>query len=80
MLTLQDDLKKWYPEIADRLKITLIEALPNVDTGRTSTDDDHVHQSVNLLLRLVLESGGLDAWHQRDIPEQQQRCTHSQAP
>lgn len=26
----QDDLKKWYPEIADRLKITLIEALPNV--------------------------------------------------
>ncbi|GFZ48217.1 NADH:ubiquinone reductase (non-electrogenic) [Saitozyma sp. JCM 24511] len=25
-----DDLKKWYPEIADRLKITLIEALPNV--------------------------------------------------
>jgi NADH:ubiquinone reductase (non-electrogenic) len=27
---LQDDLRKWYPEIADRLKITLIEALPNV--------------------------------------------------
>lgn len=27
---IQDDLKKWYPEIADRLKITLIEALPNV--------------------------------------------------
>lgn len=26
----QDDLKKWYPEIADRLRITLIEALPNV--------------------------------------------------
>jgi NADH:ubiquinone reductase (non-electrogenic) len=26
----QDDLRKWYPEIADRLKITLIEALPNV--------------------------------------------------
>ncbi|WVR08497.1 hypothetical protein IAU60_005552 [Kwoniella sp. DSM 27419] len=25
-----DDLKKWYPEVADRLKITLIEALPNV--------------------------------------------------
>ncbi|KAL7422688.1 NADH:ubiquinone oxidoreductase [Cryptotrichosporon argae] len=25
-----DDLKKWYPEIADRLRITLIEALPNV--------------------------------------------------
>lgn len=24
------DLRKWYPEIADRLKITLIEALPNV--------------------------------------------------
>lgn len=23
-------MKKWYPEIADRLKITLIEALPNV--------------------------------------------------
>lgn len=27
---MQDDLKKWYPEIADRLRITLIEALPNV--------------------------------------------------
>ena len=26
----QDDLKKWYPEIADRLRISLIEALPNV--------------------------------------------------
>ncbi|WWD20618.1 hypothetical protein CI109_105094 [Kwoniella shandongensis] len=25
-----DDLKKWYPEVADRLRITLIEALPNV--------------------------------------------------
>jgi NADH:ubiquinone reductase (non-electrogenic) len=25
-----DDLRKWYPEIADKLKITLIEALPNV--------------------------------------------------
>ncbi|ODO10485.1 hypothetical protein I350_01080 [Cryptococcus amylolentus CBS 6273] len=27
---LHDDLKKWYPEVADKLKITLIEALPNV--------------------------------------------------
>jgi NADH:ubiquinone reductase (non-electrogenic) len=25
-----DDLRKWYPEIADKLRITLIEALPNV--------------------------------------------------
>ncbi|ORX41122.1 hypothetical protein BD324DRAFT_613295 [Kockovaella imperatae] len=25
-----DDLRKWYPEVADRLRITLIEALPNV--------------------------------------------------
>jgi NADH:ubiquinone reductase (non-electrogenic) len=25
-----DDLKEWYPELADRLKITLIEALPSV--------------------------------------------------
>ncbi|WVN89662.1 uncharacterized protein L203_104892 [Cryptococcus depauperatus CBS 7841] len=25
-----DDLKKWYPEIANRLRITLVEALPNV--------------------------------------------------
>lgn len=29
-LTSQDDLRRWYPEIADRLRITLIEALPNV--------------------------------------------------
>jgi len=27
---LHDDLQKWYPEIAGRLRITLIEALPNV--------------------------------------------------
>lgn len=27
---MQDDLKKWYPEIASRLRISLIEALPNV--------------------------------------------------
>lgn len=27
---LSDDLRKWYPEVADRLRITLIEALPNV--------------------------------------------------
>ncbi|CAG7850200.1 Probable NADH-ubiquinone oxidoreductase C3A11.07, mitochondrial; Flags: Precursor [Serendipita indica DSM 11827] len=25
-----EDLKKWYPELADRVRITLIEALPNV--------------------------------------------------
>ena len=25
-----EDLRKWYPEVADRLKITLVEALPNV--------------------------------------------------
>lgn len=25
-----EDLKKWYPEVADKLRITLIEALPNV--------------------------------------------------
>ena len=29
-VALQDDLRKWYPEIADKLRITLIEALPNV--------------------------------------------------
>ncbi|KAI8355406.1 hypothetical protein B0O80DRAFT_42281 [Mortierella sp. GBAus27b] len=27
---LKDDLELWYPELADRLKITLVEALPNV--------------------------------------------------
>ncbi|KAF9434064.1 NADH:ubiquinone oxidoreductase [Entomortierella beljakovae] len=27
---LRDDLQVWYPELADRLKITLVEALPNV--------------------------------------------------
>ena len=25
-----EDLKQWYPELADRVRITLIEALPNV--------------------------------------------------
>lgn len=30
MLISQDDLTKWYPDIADKLRITLIEALPNV--------------------------------------------------
>jgi NADH:ubiquinone reductase (non-electrogenic) len=27
---LQDDLKSWYPELADRIKISLVEALPSV--------------------------------------------------
>ncbi|KAG0008496.1 NADH:ubiquinone oxidoreductase [Entomortierella chlamydospora] len=27
---LKDDLELWYPELADKLKITLVEALPNV--------------------------------------------------
>ncbi|KZT39187.1 NADH dehydrogenase [Sistotremastrum suecicum HHB10207 ss-3] len=27
---LEDDLKSWYPELAERIKITLIEALPSV--------------------------------------------------
>lgn len=27
---LMDDLKNWYPEISSRIRITLIEALPNV--------------------------------------------------
>jgi NADH:ubiquinone reductase (non-electrogenic) len=27
---LQDDLKFWYPELSDKIKITLIEALPSV--------------------------------------------------
>ncbi|KAG0350173.1 NADH:ubiquinone oxidoreductase, partial [Gamsiella multidivaricata] len=27
---LKDDLEVWYPELADKLKITLVEALPNV--------------------------------------------------
>lgn len=27
---LKDDLASWYPEIASKIKITLIEALPNV--------------------------------------------------
>ncbi|KAG0237793.1 NADH:ubiquinone oxidoreductase [Actinomortierella wolfii] len=27
---LKDDLQLWYPELADKLKITLVEALPNV--------------------------------------------------
>ena len=27
---LQDDLKSWYPELSNKIKITLIEALPSV--------------------------------------------------
>ncbi|KAJ2724711.1 NADH:ubiquinone oxidoreductase [Coemansia sp. Benny D115] len=27
---LEDDLSQWYPELADRVRITLVEALPNV--------------------------------------------------
>ncbi|KAG9010273.1 NADH:ubiquinone oxidoreductase [Tulasnella sp. 427] len=27
---IKDDLRSWYPELADKLKITLVEALPNV--------------------------------------------------
>jgi NADH dehydrogenase FAD-containing subunit len=28
--TYQEDLKSWYPELADKIKITLVEALPSV--------------------------------------------------
>lgn len=31
-----------------------------LNTSRSTTDDNHVHQSVNLLLGLVLEGGSLD--------------------
>jgi len=27
---LEDDLKSWYPELAGKIRITLVEALPNV--------------------------------------------------
>lgn len=27
---LQDDLKAWYPELANRIRISLVEALPSV--------------------------------------------------
>jgi hypothetical protein len=32
-----------------------------LNTGRTTTDNDHVHKSVDLRLGLVLERGGFDA-------------------
>lgn len=33
-----------------------------LNTGGTTTDDNHVHKSVNLILRLVLEGSGLNAY------------------
>ena len=32
-----------------------------LDTSGTTTDDDHVHQAVNLRVRLVLEGRSLNA-------------------
>jgi hypothetical protein len=32
-----------------------------LDTSRSSSNNNHMHQSVDLLFRLVLESGGLNA-------------------
>jgi hypothetical protein len=32
-----------------------------LDTGRSTTDDDHVHQPIDLLFALTGEGGGLDA-------------------
>lgn len=29
-LIIQDDLKSWYPELASKVRITLVEALPSV--------------------------------------------------
>jgi len=33
----ENDLKKWMPEIAPHFKVTLVEALPNVSSGRKTT-------------------------------------------
>ena len=38
----------------------VVELTGVLDTSGATTDDNHVHQAVNLLLRLVLEGGSLD--------------------
>ncbi|KAI9296461.1 NADH dehydrogenase [Neoconidiobolus thromboides FSU 785] len=43
---LAEDLKKWYPEIADKFKITLIEALPTVLPSFSKTLIDYTESTL----------------------------------
>lgn len=57
---LVDDLKKWYPEIADRLKITLVEALPNVLPMFSKklieyTESNFKENEINLLTKTMVK-------------------------
>lgn len=40
----------------------IVELTSILNTGGTTTDDNHVHKSVNLILRLVLEGSSLNAY------------------
>lgn len=40
----------------------VVELTGVLNTSGTTADDNHVHKSVNFVLRLVLEGSGLDAY------------------
>ena len=53
-------MKKWYPEIADRLRITLIEALPNVLPAFSKqliqyTESTFKENKINVLTRTMVK-------------------------
>ena len=50
-------------ELLDVLLEEILELASKLDTSGTTTNDNHVQKTVNLLLGLALESGSLDAVH-----------------
>lgn len=50
-------------ELLDVLLEEILELASELDTSGTTTNDNHVQKTVNLLLGLALESGSLDAVH-----------------
>lgn len=62
----KDDLSKWYPEIANRVKVTIVEGLPNILPMFSKkmieyTEDEFAHQEITVLTRHMLKD--VDATH-----------------
>jgi NADH:ubiquinone reductase (non-electrogenic) len=62
----KDDLAKWYPEIANRVKVTLVEGLPNILPMFSKklieyTEHEFEQQEITLLTKHMLRD--LDATH-----------------
>ncbi|ORX70432.1 NADH dehydrogenase, partial [Linderina pennispora] len=57
---MEDDLSKWYPELVDRVRITLVEAMPNVLPAFdkkliTFTQDTFKENNISILTRTMVK-------------------------